>query len=634
MCVGGRVYPYPLVFLLAPDLRRNVESGRTPPPPAPVRMVLMSATAPPPPPKQPTVRLSRPVAGENLTSTTDYDLAPAVLAVPPVVPEHELNIRVRSGLDPETRALFRQRLLLCCLVASFPFAFFVACAATNFIDLFGRETVGWTGLVLSSAALAGLVGAAVYLSRRPHLSGDALRAMEVAIFGIMGLFFAYWQYQVLTAEPQTGFDGVRHERAAVLAAALIVHFNWFALIVFHGVLVPNTLSRGAGVATAMCAAALFVSTVAAVSHPPTRQNMVAVFAVSVTMLGAGSGLSVFGTAKQEALRHEVRVAREAVREMGNYRLRRKLGQGGMGEVYLAEHRLLKRPCALKRIHTRYLDNPEQVARFQREVGVTSQLRHPNTVEIYDYGEAADGTFFYVMEYLPGLSLEDVVARYGPLPPGRVVHILRQVCSALREAHRHGLVHRDIKPSNIVILPDGSPHDQAKVLDFGLVHLLFRGDVPPEKITREGLIVGTPEYMSPEQASGGTLDERSDLFSIGSVAYYLLTGREAFHREHPMKTLLAVVNDAPPPVAQYAPNAPWDLVAVVARCLTKLPEQRYERAGDLEHALALCECAADWTEENSAAWWATHRPVTIDLGTDLDGPPPIASGPSGVVRLSS
>jgi len=220
-----------------------------------------------------------------------------------------------------------------------------------------------------------------------------------------------------------------------------------------------------------------------------------------------------------------------------------------------------------------------------------------------------------MEYLNGLSLEDLVAAHGPQHPDRVVHILRQVCGALREAHRLGLVHRDIKPSNVLIFPDGSPHDQIKVVDFGLVHSLADELDPEAKITRDGLIVGTPEYMSPEQASGSAIDGRSDLFSLGSVAYYLLTGREAFHRENPMKTLLAVVNEEPKPLVSYNPHLPADLARVVAHCLTKRPEARYATAADLEHALADCSRADQWTEERAADWWAANP--NSQPGTDLN-----------------
>jgi eukaryotic-like serine/threonine-protein kinase len=292
----------------------------------------------------------------------------------------------------------------------------------------------------------------------------------------------------------------------------------------------------------------------------------------------------------------------------------------MGEVYLAEHRLLKRPCALKRIHARYLHNPEQLRRFEREVQATARLRHPNTVEIYDYGIADDGTFFYVMEFLPGMSLEELVGKHGPQSPERVVYLMRQVCGALREAHAAGLVHRDIKPGNIVVFPAGTPHDQVKLVDFGLVHSLAEVEKPNERITRDGLIVGTPEYMSPEQASGGLLDGRSDLFSLGSVAYYLLTGREAFHRDNAMKTLMAVVADTPTPVHELNPFAPDDLTAALARCLHKDPGQRFQSATELEQVLAACGCASGWTEERSNDWWAAHPSASADVGTDLNSLP--------------
>ena len=565
--------------------------------------------------------------GDGELASTDYELSDSA-ALPPVSklrPERAPIVSLldrpaapaRAALDPDTLALFRQRLLFCCLIAAVPFVFFLVCAATNFIELFGRQTVGWVGLGLSVVTLAVLLTTAGVLYRLRGLGELWLRVAEVTIFSTMALYFAYWQFVVLTAVPPLGYVGeVRYEQMASLAGSVIVNFNWFVLIVFHGVFVPNTARRGTTITVAMVVAALAISGVAALVHEATGRNAAQVFAVSTTILAAGAGLAVFGTTKMEALRREVLSAREAVREMGQYRLRRKLGQGGMGEVYLAEHHLLKRPCALKRVHAKYLNNPEQLRRFEREVQMTARLRHPNTVEIYDYGRADDGTFYYVMEYLNGLSLEDLVAAHGPQPPDRVVHILRQVCGALREAHRLGMVHRDIKPSNVLIFPDGTPHDQIKVVDFGLVHSLADELDPEAKITRVGLIVGTPEYMSPEQASGVPIDGRSDLFSLGSVAYYLLTGREAFHRENPMKTLLAVVNEEPKPLVSYNPHLPADLAHVVGRCLTKRPEARYATAADLERALADCSRADLWTEERAADWWAANpnSPPGTDLST--------------------
>ena len=559
--------------------------------------------------------------------TTDYELSASVaLPVHMVPPAATTDEYVPVGrLDSETKQLFQQRLMLCCLVAAVPFFFFFTSAATGFIELFARPVVGWTGIVLSGAVFAALIVTATALRMCRDLPENALRVFEIAIFGAMGLFFAYWQFALLTSDLlrvaglRDDPNLFRQEQYSVLAAALIVHFNWFALIVFHGVLVPNTLARGIGVVATMAIGALAIDGISAMLHEPTWRHKIMLFAVSFTMLLAGAGLSVFGTAKTAALREEVQTAKQAVRELGQYRLRRKLGQGGMGEVYLAEHRLLKRPCAIKRIHPKYLDNAEQLKRFEREVQATAQLRHPNTVEIYDYGRADDGTFYYVMEYLPGMSLEEIVSAHGPMSADRVVHIIRQVCGALREAHRLGLVHRDIKPSNVVILPDGSPHDQAKVVDFGLVQSLAEEADPNAKITRDGLIVGTPEYMSPEQAQGLPLDECSDLFSLGSVAYFLLTGKEAFHRDNAVRTLLAVVNEEPTPIAVANPYVPSDLAHIVAKCLAKPLASRYTKAADLEAALNACGCANGWTMSRSTEWW-DRNPSTHGTGTDLNSLP--------------
>src|SRR5262249_18203554 len=205
------------------------------------------------------------------------------------------------------------------------------------------------------------------------------------------------------------------------------------------------------------------------------------------------------------------------RQLGQYHLGRRIGAGGMGEVYLAEHQLLKRPCALKLIRPDSVADPTALARFEREVRLTATLSHPNTVEVYDYGRTEAGVYYYVMEYLPGLSLAELVERHGPLPPGRAVYLLRQVCRSLGEAHAAGLIHRDIKPSNIFVSRRGGVDDVAKLLDFGLA-LPPAGYGEPE-LSGEGWILGTPQFMSPEQAQGGAdLDGRSDIYSLGAVAY--------------------------------------------------------------------------------------------------------------------
>jgi len=239
------------------------------------------------------------------------------------------------------------------------------------------------------------------------------------------------------------------------------------------------------------------------------------------------------------------------------------------------------------------------------VQATAALTHPNTVEIYDYGRAEDGTFYYAMEYLPGLNLDQLGERHGPLPPARAIHLLRQVCGALREAHGAGLIHRDIKPANIIVCSRGGIHDVVKLLDFGLVRAIDPG-AGGGKLTQEGAITGTPEYMSPEQAEGiAGLDGRSDIYSLGAVAYFLLTGRPPFQKETSLQLLFAHIREPVPPIAEIRPEVPADLQGVVLRCLEKDRERRFQDITALDHALAGCQPGEPWTETQAADWWQHH-----------------------------
>src|SRR5262245_23135373 len=214
----------------------------------------------------------------------------------------------------------------------------------------------------------------------------------------------------------------------------------------------------------------------------------------------------------------------------------------MGEVYLAEHVLLRRPCALKLIRPERAGDPRNLARFEREVQAIATLTHPNTVEIYDYGRAQDGTFYYAMEYLPGLTLDELVRHYGPVPAPRAIYLLRQVCGALREAHGAGLIHRDIKPANIIVCSRGGVQDVVKLLDFGLVRVID-SFVRDGGLTQEGAVAGTPEYMSPEQAEGiAGLDGRTDIYSLGAVGYFLLTGSPLFTKVTALQLLFAHIHE--------------------------------------------------------------------------------------------
>jgi serine/threonine protein kinase len=326
----------------------------------------------------------------------------------------------------------------------------------------------------------------------------------------------------------------------------------------------------------------------------------------VLVLAIAAAAAVLGTHLINTLRREVYEARQ----IGQYSLIERLGTGGMGEVYLAQHRMLKRPCALKLIQRDRAGDPHVLARFEREVQMTARLSHWNTVEIYDYGRTDDGTFYYVMEYLPGLSLETLVGRHGPLPAERVVYLVRQVCQALREAHAIGLIHRDIKPGNIFAAQRGGLFDVAKLLDFGLVKPPASTDAV--RLTIDGGISGTPLYMSPEQARGrGDIDARSDIYSLGAVAYALLTGRPPFDGDSPMDVFAAQIHDEPARPSQHQPDVPADLEAVVLRCLAKRPEDRYQDVDQLEQALSECAAADRWTQAQAVRWWHEHDQLATE-----------------------
>jgi eukaryotic-like serine/threonine-protein kinase len=246
--------------------------------------------------------------------------------------------------------------------------------------------------------------------------------------------------------------------------------------------------------------------------------------------------------------------------------------------------------------------PSTLKRFLREVQVTATLTHPNTVQIFDYGQADDGTVFYAMEYLPGLNLQRLVEQYGRLDPRRAVHILRQLCSALAEAHAIGLIHRDIKPTNVILCSRGGVDDVAKLLDFGLVRLQA-ADPAQRGVTQVGLIFGTPAYMSPEQASGKQeLDARSDIYSLAALAFFLLAGEPPFVRNGVVQTLAAHMSEDVPFLRSRRPELSQELEALVKTCLAKDPDMRLQTVIDLDKELSKCELASKWTQAEAREWW--------------------------------
>src|SRR6266576_3554747 len=304
------------------------------------------------------------------------------------------------------------------------------------------------------------------------------------------------------------------------------------------------------------------------------------------------------------------------RELGSYRLEEKLGEGGMGEVWRARHRMLARPAAIKLIRPSFARDgrggvsEEAVRRFEREAQVIARLRSPHTVELFDFGMAADGAFYYVMELLDGLDADSLLRRFGPTPPDRAIYLLRQVCHSLSEAQSCGLVHRDIKPANIFICRYGEEYDFVKVLDFGIVRAVRDAADTNPVHTREHAIQGTPAFIAPEQAMGADLDGRADIYATGCLAYWFLTGQFVFSAETPMGLLVQhAQTPAAPPSARTDQAIPPALDDLVLSCLAKDPAQRPQSARALSLRLAEVEGASAWTQDRAREWWTSHQLAT-------------------------
>ncbi len=453
-------------------------------------------------------------------------------------------------------------------------------------------------LFLRSVSLIISVGCLGLLSTPGPLCMARLRRIELLLFGPLCAFVVFLQVFFLMKAAEAGDDP--QQVAVVYSGAL----GLAVMMLAYGMLMPNGWRRTAvmtippvAIPTAAMLVVRHLSPAVAVVIDATRAAEIGV-ALIVTGL-----VATYGTLTISSLRREARRARH----LGQYRLKQELGQGGMGRVYLAEHQLLKRPCAIKVIQPGQGADPAALARFEREVRSTARLSHWNTVEIFDYGHTDDGMFYYVMEYMRGLNLSELVKRYGTLPPGRAIHFLSQTCWALQEAHNLGLIHRDLKPANIFAAKRGGVYDVTKLFDFGLVMQRNEGESLYNMLDTDSAspFAGSPLYMAPEQAAGLKLDGRTDVYSLGGVGYYLLTGRPPFEGKTSWRVMLAHARDTLTPPSHWNPAVPKDLEAVLLRCLSKKPEDRYGSPREMAEALVKCADARKWNYEIAADWWKEH-----------------------------
>jgi eukaryotic-like serine/threonine-protein kinase len=316
--------------------------------------------------------------------------------------------------------------------------------------------------------------------------------------------------------------------------------------------------------------------------------------------GIWSALGVACTSTISYVIYGLRLQVRKAMQLGQYMLEHKIGEGGMGIVYRASHAMLRRPTAIKLLTN---TSGHAAERFEREVQLTARLTHPNTIAVYDYGRTPDGVFYYAMEYLDGITLDELVRAHGPQPPARVVHLLLQICGALEEAHDAGLVHRDIKPANVMLTNRGGESDVAKVLDFGLVKESADAKLGTTSINA---VMGTPHFMAPEAIlDPPSVDGRTDIYAVGVTAYFLLTGVRVFEGTNLVEICSAHLHQVPAPPSERRPEIPPKLDALILQCLAKKAEDRPQNAAELAERLLACELPP-WTRKDARAWWSNAK----------------------------
>jgi eukaryotic-like serine/threonine-protein kinase len=491
---------------------------------------------------------------------------------------------VRTVTDTEEgRAFFQRRLSV------FGFCLFML-AGGSWLALTVATLVitgGDLGALLSfssighfiNAVLVGVLWGATRSGRRP---GPVLHALDVGVS--LGLIVIWGLAGAALPDPVVG--------------SYVALLSFITGTLARAIVVPSTAQRTLTIGIVGALVLVFFAVYRAVAGQTVLGGAVAVacWSASAVTLATVASHTIFG------LRREVQQARV----LGQYTLETKIGEGGMGDVWRAKHALLRRPTAIKLLPPGRMKE-SAIERFEREVQLTASLTHPNTVAIYDYGRTRDGIFYYAMELLEGTDLERLVAADGPQPPGRVVHVLSQVCGALAEAHDLGLVHRDVKPANVLLSPRKGEHEFAKVVDFGLVKSVDSGEHAQAGLTRADTITGTPLYMAPEAIeSPESVDARSDLYALAAVGWFMLVGRPVFEGTNIVAICGQHLHTAPlRPSAALGRELPPDLEDLLLACLEKKPSARPADARALRQALERCACAGDWTAAKAADWWRDH-----------------------------
>ncbi len=502
----------------------------------------------------------------------------------------DIAVEPLTPFEEEQRELMQRRLRLICFVG----VLIAATVHVFYVSVVGRPTTLITPFT-------------------PYVV--VVYDLHVASFGVAALlvYARSWSMRVLLSIDLTLFTFnilLTHFFAVAFDLYKVPVFAISMLLFLHASFVPVRIGAQAALGAVGAFGFAITATLGFALIPEIQESWLTTGGLSAFRATLIEGtfllglLAIVSVTITKALYH-MRLSLHKARRLGNYVIERELGRGGMGQVYVAQHALIRRPTALKVIEAPAQEGDTSLARFEREVRLSATLTHPNTITVYDYGRTGRNTFYYAMEYLDGLNLEELVDRFGPVPPERTVFILTQACGSLAEAHDNGIVHRDIKPSNILLSRRGGLYDFVKVLDFGLAKQ-FRLD-EATSVTRTGVLLGTPLFIAPEAARmPDQVDGRADLYCLGAVAYWMLVGHPPFEAASSLEVIAEHIKAHPKPPAEVSEfSIPPVLDQIVVRCLEKDPQNRFQTARDLEAALRGIEFEAPWTHDKAREWWDLH-----------------------------